>query len=643
MLEPHLLRVGIIETDAAKAQALSEALRGMGVTEITHPTAAECSSSQHNLLIVGDSNLDSLPAKTLQTPDSHPLPYLVYTSKQPPEELRDLIAAGASGIISHPIDTAKLQVTLRNFIRQKKSKELGQQMRRAEFFRKFSSEDFHMLLQVAIARQFPAGSTIIQKGDPADCFYVLLSGTVEVLITDEKKPNLHVTISAGQPLGEMSILDGSPRSAYCIAATDCNVLEIGGHILNDTDYPLRLKLFGQLAFVLAKRIRNLNQLLEGAELHAPTPEPHSPITKPQPEVCKPRKATPTEDDIPTDDDDTHSEIDELLSPSENPFSMPAGHAENYTPGVRTQEKYDVLKRKILLRNDFLFSRIPKPLCHMIANKLSGYWTGGKLAKINPHRLWPQEVFTTGTALLKRSLHLIVCCSEGDAAFSEVFLGLPLSHCVVGRSQVGCLGTFLGSDDAIKRYLNTDPPYEAVKFDMGIAADRLWRGEECIEFLTHTALDVRDETLFLVVDDTDGKNTKQVREAFPTHQIVTVVKGMTYDPELEGSFFTLTEEQLTEEGVLHQKRGKDASGFFAGETFFLPDLSHYYQGVPVLEEWGFLFGTIGTFAAMGPDHSGLTWGSSGGAEGALRAARAMYGLRGAQTAQELASAITWANE
>ena len=46
---------------------------------------------------------------------------------------------------------------------------------------------------------------------------------------------------------------------------------------------------------------------------------------------------------------------------------------------------------------------------------------------------------------------------------------------------------------------------------------------------------------------------------------------------------------------------------------------------------------------GDDYSGIVWGSKGGAEGAVRAAKAMFGIKGAQSQDDLSRAIQWADD
>lgn len=60
---------------------------------------------------------------------------------------------------------------------------------------------------------------LISAGDPADCFYILLSGSVVVrLISDWGGPDRRLDVFvAGMTFGEMAFLDGSPRSADIVA------------------------------------------------------------------------------------------------------------------------------------------------------------------------------------------------------------------------------------------------------------------------------------------------------------------------------------------------------------------------------------------------------------------------------------------
>ena len=71
-------------------------------------------------------------------------------------------------------------------------------------------------------RSYKSGETIFKAGDPGDCMFAVVDGTVEIRIQDAPVE----TIAAGGVFGEMGLIDGLPRSADAVAASDCNLAVI---------------------------------------------------------------------------------------------------------------------------------------------------------------------------------------------------------------------------------------------------------------------------------------------------------------------------------------------------------------------------------------------------------------------------------
>lgn len=72
-------------------------------------------------------------------------------------------------------------------------------------------------------RSFISGAPIFRKGDPGDCMFVIVEGTVEIHSHGAVVDRLGV----GELFGEMALIDSRPRSAAAIAATDCRLAAIG--------------------------------------------------------------------------------------------------------------------------------------------------------------------------------------------------------------------------------------------------------------------------------------------------------------------------------------------------------------------------------------------------------------------------------
>ena len=80
---------------------------------------------------------------------------------------------------------------------------------------------------VAQRRHFRQGEVVCQKGDPGDAMYVIVKGQVRVVLpSGDGNEALLGTLDDGDFFGELSLIDGEPRSATIIASlpTDTIVL-----------------------------------------------------------------------------------------------------------------------------------------------------------------------------------------------------------------------------------------------------------------------------------------------------------------------------------------------------------------------------------------------------------------------------------
>lgn len=75
------------------------------------------------------------------------------------------------------------------------------------------------------AKKYEPGEVIISEFEPGDTFYLIQSGSVQLIkYANGTHKNLDI-LKAGEFFGEMAILDNSPRSATCMAKTQVKCLE----------------------------------------------------------------------------------------------------------------------------------------------------------------------------------------------------------------------------------------------------------------------------------------------------------------------------------------------------------------------------------------------------------------------------------
>jgi len=66
------------------------------------------------------------------------------------------------------------------------------------------------------------GDPLFREGDKGDKMYVLLEGEMEILLGDF----VLETVGQGALIGEMALIDKSPRTASAVAKTSCRLAEI---------------------------------------------------------------------------------------------------------------------------------------------------------------------------------------------------------------------------------------------------------------------------------------------------------------------------------------------------------------------------------------------------------------------------------
>ena len=82
-------------------------------------------------------------------------------------------------------------------------------------FQTLSKLDLAEILLVAREVEFPAGIDIVREGSQALDFFLILDGEARVALGGRRRRTLH----PGDYFGEMSVLDGGPRSATVTAET----------------------------------------------------------------------------------------------------------------------------------------------------------------------------------------------------------------------------------------------------------------------------------------------------------------------------------------------------------------------------------------------------------------------------------------
>ena len=127
-------------------------------------------------------------------------------------------------------------------------------LRRVPLFVECTEEELIRIAEISRIVESPAETVLTEMGKPGDSFFFLIDGRVSVqTITGGGEP-----LNPGDFFGEMSLLDGEPRSATVSAMTDVRLLVVERlhfwQLLNETPDLVR-----RILVTLSRRVRRLEQ------------------------------------------------------------------------------------------------------------------------------------------------------------------------------------------------------------------------------------------------------------------------------------------------------------------------------------------------------------------------------------------------
>jgi CRP/FNR family transcriptional regulator, cyclic AMP receptor protein len=127
-------------------------------------------------------------------------------------------------------------------------------LQRVSLFESCSSRQLRAIARIADVQEVAAGHVLARAGDPGDRFFVVVDGSAHVEVAGQQAGR----IGPGAFFGEISLLDGEPRSATVIADTAMRLLVIARR-----DFVTLLRevpsLTQQMLVTLCQRLRRAEQ------------------------------------------------------------------------------------------------------------------------------------------------------------------------------------------------------------------------------------------------------------------------------------------------------------------------------------------------------------------------------------------------
>jgi len=122
-------------------------------------------------------------------------------------------------------------------------------------FAKLSASKLKLLAFTSEMVMYQPGDVVFRAGDLAECAYVIVEGSIDVITETESGPVVAVTLHKNQLCGEMALLSNAPRSATLKASGKVTAMKISAEMflkLLCENSDLALDVMRQLSDKLAK-------------------------------------------------------------------------------------------------------------------------------------------------------------------------------------------------------------------------------------------------------------------------------------------------------------------------------------------------------------------------------------------------------
>jgi CRP/FNR family transcriptional regulator, cyclic AMP receptor protein len=130
-----------------------------------------------------------------------------------------------------------------------------QHLARVSLFSDCTDQELRRIADISRIVEVSAGTVLTKAGESGDSFFFIIDGRVSV----ETQAGYGDPLQPGDFFGEMSLLDGEPRSATITAMTDVRLLVVDRshfwRLLNETPDLVR-----RMLAVLSRRVRRLEQV-----------------------------------------------------------------------------------------------------------------------------------------------------------------------------------------------------------------------------------------------------------------------------------------------------------------------------------------------------------------------------------------------
>lgn len=131
-------------------------------------------------------------------------------------------------------------------------------LKKVPLFGKLSEEQLQLIAGICVRKSYTANTVLFRENDPGATFYIVYSGSVKIYTSHGGDEKILTVFKSGECFGELSLIDGKPRSASAQTLEDSQLVSVGAaafHELLRSHFELSLWIMRELC----ERLRETNQ------------------------------------------------------------------------------------------------------------------------------------------------------------------------------------------------------------------------------------------------------------------------------------------------------------------------------------------------------------------------------------------------
>ncbi len=141
------------------------------------------------------------------------------------------------------------------------SSSLESLLSKLELFNFLEEQDYKIIEEFMFQHDYEEGSYVFKEGGHGGYMFFIVEGEVEVIKQFDEKKHTIAKLSKGRSVGEMSLIDGSPRSATVRALTKLQLIVLKRedfNKLNEEQPAIANKVLMGIATLLSQNLRDTN-------------------------------------------------------------------------------------------------------------------------------------------------------------------------------------------------------------------------------------------------------------------------------------------------------------------------------------------------------------------------------------------------